>query len=51
MSKGLHLNQPDRGSWLPRSEECETLDLGIVGSSPTLGVATTKKKKGKILFN
>ena len=30
-----------QGAWLPRSEECVTLDLGVVSSSPTLNVEVT----------
>lgn len=29
------------GAWLAQLEEHATLDLGLVGSSPTLGVAIT----------
>ena len=32
-----------RGSWLAQSEEHATLDLGVVSSSPTLGIDVTKK--------
>lgn len=35
------------GAWLAQSEERATLDLGIVSSSPLLGVELTKK----IFFN
>ena len=33
------------GTWLARSTECETLDLRVVSSSPTLGMEPTLKKK------
>ena len=29
------------GVWLAQSEECATLDLGVVSSIPTLGVGIT----------
>ena len=29
------------GAWLAQSEECATLDLRAISSSPTLGVAIT----------
>ena len=32
-----------RGAWLAQSEEHATLDLEVLGSSPTLGVEITKK--------
>ena len=30
-----------RGAWVAQSVECATLDLGVVSSSPTLGVEIT----------
>ena len=33
-----------RGSWLAQSEEHATLDLGVMGLSPTLGVEITENK-------
>ena len=32
-----------RDAWLVQSEEQATLDLGIVSSSPTLGIENTEK--------
>ena len=31
----------NRGAWLAQSEEHMTLDLGVVSSSPTLGIEIT----------
>ena len=40
-----------RGTWLAQSVEFVTLDLGVVSSSPTLGVEfTLKKKKRRLAF-
>ena len=33
-----------RGAWLAQLEERATLDFRVVGLSPTLGLAITKKK-------
>lgn len=33
------------GAWLAQSEECATLNLGVVDLSPILGAITKKKKK------
>jgi len=38
-----------RGSWLGQSEEHATLDLGVVISSPMLGVEITKNIDNKSL--
>ena len=35
----------DRDTWLAQSEKHATLDLGVVSSSPTLGVEVTKNNK------
>ena len=32
------------GTWQAQSEKYVTLDLGIAGSSPTLGIEATKNK-------
>ena len=41
-----------RGAWLAQLEEHVTLNLGVVSSSPTLGIEITKKikLKKKVLF-
>lgn len=35
----------ERGGWLAQSVKHMTFDLGVISSSPTLGVELTKKKK------
>ena len=44
----LFLNQRyvvlEGDAWLAQSEECVTHDLGVMDSSPMLGVQITKKK-------
>ena len=40
----LVLKRDGRGAWLAQSEEHVTLDLGVMGSSPTIGVEITKNK-------
>ena len=35
---------PSRGAWLARSVEQVTLDLGVVSSSPALGMEPTENK-------
>lgn len=37
------------GAWLAQSEECATLNLGVVDLSPILGAITKKKKKSALL--
>lgn len=38
-----------RGTWLAQSVEDAALDLEVVGSSPTLGVEITLKKKAAMI--
>jgi len=46
--KNLFFNRGiTRGAWLAQSVEHVTLDLGVMGSSPALGVYLIKKKKLK----
>ena len=41
-NNGRILKLGSRGAWLDQLEECATLDLGVVASSPTLGIEITK---------
>ena len=36
-----------QGAWLAQLVECVALDLRVVGSSPKLGMETTKKRRKK----
>ena len=41
-SSGINkIHSQSGGTWLAQLEECVTLDLGVVSSSPTLGVEIT----------
>lgn len=40
-SDSLNLSKCSRDTWLAQLLECMTLDLGVVASSPTLGVVIT----------
>ena len=39
--EGLILKCGSWGTWLAQSEDCVTLDLGVMSSSPMLGVEIT----------